>query len=87
MGETSFYRTVAILAGLSILLYGVLNLNKKILKTKEEITQKQQQRSNQVWRESELGVKYFVECIEGHLFIVTGAGHGWVTGGPIGKCE
>jgi len=39
------------------------------------------------WNKSDKGVRYFYECIDGNKFIVTGAGHGLVLAGPVGKCE
>jgi len=41
----------------------------------------------QDWKETDKGVRYFYDCIDGNKFIVTIAGHGKVLAGPIDKCE
>lgn len=54
----------------------------------EQAQQAQQDKYDlRVYKQTKEGVKYYTTCAEGFLFVVTGAGHGNVMAGPIGKCK
>ena len=33
------------------------------------------------------GVRYFTDCLDDRLFVITHAGHGMVAAGPLGDCD
>ena len=54
--------------------------------TNEEVLRAQQERK--VWQTSPSGVRYYKDCMEGHIFLVTLSTHGYEQlAGPVGACE
>jgi len=47
---------------------------------------RRKQTTERNWKKSELGINYFIECIEGHKFIITHGTRGYGAAGPIGEC-